>query len=366
MPPPRPLQPTTLALGESFQDARIPAFRTRTQATANSANIHGWELQLQGATSAASIGLQRLVAGDRTMMMDLVPHRSLDSVRTIRPTAMAIAQDHQDTVWEGEDAEANANTCLFQPEIELALGPHLQSLGINKLGSFLDFFKVNGAGALMDASPGSELADSNVSTIPQNFMLIPTMVNSEYITSSVNVKNESEFYKDRFGIKHYNTNFWNENIQHRHGGAIYGKLKYLVLGGIVEQMFLHQTQIAGHHAGYEELKRKNANVNTLAGSPCVKVKLYNIYVWIFNKIMTSAIVATARSHWFKPVLLFRSVLLRRNKIENQFELQTMDVENKSSIHLVGFYRKAANSNTVEYLALRGSNDKLASIAYNSR
>jgi hypothetical protein len=77
-------------------------------------------------------------------------------------------------------------------------------------------------------------------------------------------------------------------------------------------------------------------------------------------MMEAPIVAIARAYHFEPVFFFKNMLLRRNPFGNHFELYSVDRGARTSINILGFSRKAANS-PMEFLALKGVDDALATV-----
>jgi len=196
-------------------------------------------------------------------------------------------------------------------------------------------------------------------------MVCPTRLSKEFKTSLVDTFGVTEHVTNpTTNEREYNVAFWKNGMENRSVTLHGHPLKWIYFASEVPNFFLHDNQQASHIHGLDQLKAIGANIPTVSGTPAVKTKFYGLPAWIFVNIMSSPIVVTARHYHFKPVLLLRNVLLRRNKIENHFEVNSIDQGRKTCIHLVGFHRVEAGTNNNEFLALTGENGALASITGN--
>jgi hypothetical protein len=344
-----------------YVNQRLPRFAQEQ----NHLAAHRWLLTPDGPPSHESIHMEQLVASECSIFGDLRQSRNNSNIATVASNhgILNLENENEDAiVWDDMEAEVDHVETIFCPLVDRLLSRAFFKLGITKVDDFGSFFKTTAGGHALDATAGSAFAESNIATHPNSIMITPTMISCEYRTSLVNLFDEKEFiYNTTTHQYDYNCGFWTRNIQHR-STAVYGQTtKYINFGGTADLCFIHPDQHASHLAGFEGMKNYNATINTNSNVPCVKIRLYDVFQFVFVSMMNAPIVATARHYHFKPVLLMKSVLFRRNKHENIFEIQSISRGAVSSIHMVGFLRKSKDGKQSQFLALTGANNSVASI-----
>lgn len=315
-----------------------------------------------GTQSAETDYIASLIKRNATILGCMVPCRPENGIQSVELNHAPVVDDSVE--WDDMEADVTELTTLFSPLVDTLLSKSFFNLRITRIDDFGSFFKPLEANHAMDMTAGSGFVDQAVATHPSNIMITPLMISEYYKTALVNRFNEREFIPHPVtGEMRYNSSWWRASTYFRQPVSLYGQnIKYISFGGESDSIWLHPNQHASHRAGFNRMGGEfNGTIRTASGTPAVKVRLYNLYAHIFCSMMEAPIVATARHYHFRPVLLFKSVLFRRNKRENQFEIYSIDRGATTSIHMVGFYRKSKDGTKDQFLALTGEDNSLATM-----
>jgi uncharacterized membrane protein YgcG len=312
-----------------------------------------WRLVSFGADTPESRDLRRNL-GRGSSVGAIVPHSNASEIHVVdvTTTATVAAGDYDDT--EGDDVPIIS---LFSALVESTIGQALiNNLQVNRVASIGDMFRHDFGGANIDDAQGRGFAESIVSTSPVNVMGHAKMLSGDVI-STFNRLGQKEIISNG-GRSETNSGYYRCNLEYR--GSTGNQKCWIVIGLALPKQYLHPDQHANHLAGYDALRHLNAAVEGKCRHPTIKVRLYGAYAQVFCRMMEAPIVAIARAYHFEPVFFFKNMLLRRNPFGNHFELYSVDRGARTSINILGFSRKAANS-PMEFLALKGVDDALATV-----
>jgi hypothetical protein len=284
----------------------------------------------------------------------IVPHNNASELHAVDVATRAalIAGDFDDE--EGNEVPI---ITLFSVLVDSTIGQALRNnLSLNSISSMGDMFRHDFGGANIDNAQGRGFAESIVTTSPLNVMGHAKMLSGNVVATFNRLGQKEIVTKD--GKCEINTGYYSGHVEYR--GTAGNQLCWIVIGMALPLYYLHQDQQANHLAGHDALRHLNAAVDGECKHPTIKCRLYDAYAQVFCRMMEAPIVAMARAYHFEPVFVFKNFLLRRNKFGNHFELYSCNRGARSSINIVGFSRKAANS-PMEFWALKGRNDALATV-----
>jgi hypothetical protein len=319
----------------------------------NRNRAYPWRLISFGPATAESRDLQSNLFKPSSLGA-IVPHNNATDLHAVDVAtgAALIAGDFDDD--EGNEVPIIS---LFSVLVESTIGQSLiNNLQVNRVSSMGDMFRHDFGGGNIDNAQGRDFAESIVSTSPVSVMGHAKMLSGDVI-ATFNKLGQKEII-NRDGQCVINTGYYSGHLEYR--GSAGNQLCWIVFGLSLPRNYLHSDQHANHLAGHDALRHLNAAVSGDCRHPTIKCRLYGPYAHIFCRMMEAPIVASARAYHFEPVFFFKNMLLRRNSFENQFELYSCNRGARSSINLVGLSRKAADS-PMEFLALKGKNDALATV-----
>jgi hypothetical protein len=319
----------------------------------NRNRAYPWRLISFGPATAESRDLQSNLFKPSSLGA-IVPHNNATDLHAVDVAtgAALIAGDFDDD--EGNEVPIIS---LFSVLVESTIGQSLiNNLQVNRVSSMGDMFRHDFGGGNIDNAQGRDFAESIVSTSPVSVMGHAKMLSGDVIATFNKLGQKEIITRD--GQCVINTGYYSGHLEYR--GSAGNQLCWIVIGLSLPRNYLHSDQHANHLAGHDALRHLNAAVSGDCRHPTIKCRLYGPYAHIFCRMMEAPIVASARAYHFEPVFFFKNMLLRRNSFENQFELYSCNRGARSSINLVGLSRKAADS-PMEFLALKGKNDALATV-----
>jgi hypothetical protein len=324
----------------------------------NQQQHYQWSLVAFGDDTPQSNDLRYTLANGSSIGA-IVPHINETELHVLDVQTMAVLPAVAGDTGDYDDTEGDniPMISLFSPLVEATIGQALiNNLHINKISSMGDMFRHDFGGANIDNARGRGFAESIVNTSPVNVMGHAKMLSGNIISTFNRLGQKELVMHD--GKCEINSGYYRNQVEYR--GSAGEQLCWIVLGMSLPKVYLHVDQHANHLAGYDALRHLNAAVEGDCIHPTIKCRLYNAYAQVFCRMMEAPIVAKARAYHYEPVFFFKNMLLKRNPFGNHFELYSLDRGARTSINIIGFSRKKANS-PMEFLALKGKNDALATV-----
>jgi hypothetical protein len=220
----------------------------------------------------------------------------------------------------------------------------------------VDVAYVPGLDYWLSASADPTKAGLEPSTSPGNMFcsLFPEVTNKP--SPGVNRLYQNEFIDDGNGPVRYNDKFWN-------GQRVFkmqkdsGKLIFMELCGMIPECLLAHNQLAAHRDALNWLNNHGCGL----GGQFFKLIVYRGYVAVLMSFLNSPMVKKARLYGFHPLFLIKNSLLGKNNFGvNGMQFGTIDKDAKSTILLVGFWRKKFNhEKNLEVLAINACGTLLA-------
>jgi hypothetical protein len=161
------------------------------------------------------------------------------------------------------------------------------------------------------------------------FTCLPLSNPGNNILIDTNCVGNMEFNRDGS----YNAKYWKNQTQLRTSAT--GKRAFMELGITIPKAFMHPRHLTQHQQAIEEFQSSGCGV----GHDYCKLCLYAPYNTVMTGLLLSEPVTRARCDGWQPVFLMKHALLQRSAYgKNNQQFASCNLQGRSSIALLGFYR----------------------------